>query len=91
MVAQAVGSIIALLLHAQDNKCNDVLTAYTTKQACLRIACSLKLSTLTIVCGHLLNVAIALGSLSLIKQGQDEIQLVVLKPLLEGHSQFQHS
>ena len=42
---------------------------------------------LTIVGGYFFDVAIALGGLSLIEQWHDQIQIVLLQPLLEGHAQ----
>lgn len=37
----------------------------------------------TIIGRHLLNVTVALGSLSLIEQGHDEFEPVMLQPILE--------
>lgn len=42
----------------------------------------------TVVCGDFLKVAVALRGLSLIEQRQDEVQLVMLQPLLERHLQL---
>lgn len=42
----------------------------------------------TIVGRHLIKVTIALGSLSLIEQWHDEMEVVLLQPLLEGQTQL---